>query len=58
VTKRNTVFAIAYNTGAVALACADLMSPWLAAVIMPLSSLALVAATTRTLSPRSALWKS
>lgn len=58
VVRRNLVFAVAYNAGAVALAWAGLMTPWLAAVLMPASSLAIIAATTAALSGRSALWKS
>jgi len=56
--RRNLAFAVAYNLIAVALAMAGLMEPWLAAVLMPTSSLVILAATSAQLSRRSALWKS
>ena len=43
VVRRVLVFAIAYNLGAVALAYAGHMEPWIAALLMPLSSLGTVA---------------
>ncbi len=58
VIRRNLVFALAYNAGAISLAWAGLMQPWLAAILMPASSIAIVLATTISLSPRSATWKS
>ena len=58
VTRRNLIVAVAYNVVSVALAYAGLMSPLLCAVVMPVSSLSVVALTTVSLSPRSALWKS
>lgn len=58
VIRRNLAFALAYNAIAVGLAWAGLMSPWLAAILMPASSIAIVVATTATLSPRSLAWKS
>jgi Cu2+-exporting ATPase len=58
VTRRNLAVAVVYNVGTVALAYAGLMSPLLCAIAMPASSLSIVALTTWSLSPRSALWKS
>jgi len=46
VTKLNQGFAIAYNIGTVGLSLAGLMRPWMAAVLMPLSSLIVLAWTT------------
>ncbi|MEO0324967.1 MAG: HAD family hydrolase [Myxococcota bacterium] len=43
VVRRVLVFAIAYNLGAVALAYAGHMEPWIAALLMPASSLGTVA---------------
>ncbi|MDB4990400.1 MAG: Type cbb3 cytochrome oxidase biosis protein CcoI [Myxococcaceae bacterium] len=51
-------FALAYNVFAVALAYAGLMRPWLAAVLMPASSLVVLAYVVFSLSPRSSIWKS
>ena len=56
--RTNLSFATAYNVIAVALALAGLMQPWLAAVLMPASSLVVLAKTTVALSGRSPLWKS
>lgn len=50
VTRRNLAFAIAYNVAAVSVACAGLMTPWLAAILMPASSLTIVLATLGALS--------
>jgi Cu2+-exporting ATPase len=58
VNRRNLAVATAYNTAAVALCLAGKMSPLLAALLMPLSSLSILAATIAALSPRSALWRS
>ncbi len=58
VTTRNLCVAIAYNAGAVAICLAGWMTPWLAAALMPASSLAVIIATLASLGPRSALWKS
>ncbi|MFT3765728.1 MAG: HAD-IC family P-type ATPase [Minicystis sp.] len=57
VVRRNLTAALAYNAIAIALACAGLMSPLLCAVFMPLSSLSIILATTRSLSD-GASWKS
>lgn len=45
VTRLNQTFAVAYNVGAVGLSLAGLMRPWMAAVLMPLSSLVVLAWT-------------
>ncbi|MCP4447437.1 MAG: HAD-IC family P-type ATPase [Myxococcales bacterium] len=58
VVRRNLAFAVIYNILAIALAWAGLMRPWLAAILMPSSSILIVLATTISLSPRSARWKS
>jgi len=58
VVRRNLLFAIAYNGLAVGLALAGVMKPWLAAVLMPASSIAIVAFTAAAVSPRSSFWKS
>ncbi len=58
VTRRNIAFAVAYNAISISLAHAGLMSPLLCAVVMPVSSLTIVAATLASLSERSPLWKS
>lgn len=57
VTRRNLAFAIAYNVFAVALCLSGVMRPWLAAVLMPASSLFVIASTVASLSSRSRLWK-
>ncbi len=58
VTTRNLCAALVYNAGAVALCLAGWRTPWLAAALMPASSLAVMFATLASLGPRSALWKS
>jgi Cu2+-exporting ATPase len=58
VVQNALLFAIAYNAFVVALAYAGAMKPWLAAVLMPVSSLVVLAYTVLSLSPRSALWRS
>ncbi len=58
VVKRNFVLATAYNVVAVTLVFAGLMSPLLAAILMPVSSLSTILATTFSLSERSRLWRS
>jgi Cu2+-exporting ATPase len=58
VVQSNQVFAVAYNLGVVGLALAGLMKPWLAAVLMPLSSVVVLSATSFALSSRSRLWRS
>ena len=58
VVRRNQVFTVLYNVGVVALAACGLMRPWLAAVLMPVSSILVLSATSWSLSARSRLWKS
>jgi Cu2+-exporting ATPase len=57
VTRRNQRFAVAYNVLVVSVAVLGLMKPWLAAVLMPLSSVVVLTATSLALSSRSSLWK-
>ncbi len=56
--RLNLVLAILYNVAAVSLAWAGLMQPWMAAVLMPLSSLLTLSVTSARLSRRSPLWMS
>jgi len=58
VSRLNVGVAISYNAIAVALALAGLMRPWLAAILMPASSILVVSLTASSLSRRSPLWKS
>lgn len=58
VRRRNLRFALVYNTVAIGLAYAGLMSPLLCAVFMPATSLTTVLATTLSLDARSSLWRS
>jgi P-type Cu2+ transporter len=62
VVRRNLRVAILYNAATVGLAWAGLMSPLLAAVVMPVTSISIVLATTYSLSPSSRggarLWRS
>ncbi|MBN9165482.1 MAG: hypothetical protein J0I07_31270, partial [Myxococcales bacterium] len=55
VVRRNLIVALVYNAIAVALALAGYMTPLLCAVLMPLSSLSTVLATTMQLSSRLSL---
>lgn len=57
VVRADLAFAVAYNAVAVALAYAGLVEPWVAAVLMPVSSLATLAFTAFALG-RSAPWTS
>jgi len=57
VVRRILGFAIVYNAVAVSLALAGLMEPWLAAVLMPSSSLLTLAYTTLALSKGQGAWK-
>lgn len=50
-------FAGLYNVAAVALSYAGLMRPWLAALLMPASSIAVLLFTAHALSQRSQAWK-
>lgn len=54
VTSHNLALALAYNAVTIGIALAGLMSPLLAAVLMPVSSLVTLAYTTRALGPRDA----
>ena len=58
VVRRILAFAIAYNLVAVSLAMAGLMRPWVAAVLMPLSSLLTLAYTVMMLSRKRLEWRS
>jgi Cu2+-exporting ATPase len=51
-------FALLYNVFAIAISYAGLMRPWLAAVLMPASSLLVLTYTAISLSPRRRLWRS
>lgn len=57
-TQRNWAFLAAYNTASVAAATAGVMEPLVAAVIMPISSIASITLTTLTLNRWSATWRS
>jgi Cu2+-exporting ATPase len=58
VVRRILAFAIAYNLVAVSLAMAGFMRPWVAAVLMPLSSLITLAYTVMMLSRIRLSWRS
>jgi Cu2+-exporting ATPase len=58
VVRRILAFAIAYNLVAVSLAMAGFMKPWVAAVLMPLSSLITLAYTVMALSRKGLQWRS
>jgi Cu2+-exporting ATPase len=58
VVRRILAFAIAYNVVAVSLAMGGLMKPWVAAVLMPLSSLLTLAYTVMMLSRKGLEWRS
>ena len=58
VIRRALVFATLYNVLAVSLACAGLMRPWLAAVLMPASSILVLSYTAVAMSARRLAWKS
>jgi Cu2+-exporting ATPase len=58
VVRRILAFAIAYNLVAVSLAIAGFMRPWVAAVLMPLSSLITLAYTVMMLSRKRLPWRS
>jgi Cu2+-exporting ATPase len=60
VVRRNLVFSVAYNAGAVALAMTGMLNPVAAAVLMPLSSLTVIASSSLARSfrpPREAPWR-
>jgi Cu2+-exporting ATPase len=58
VRRRNLAIALAYNVLSVALAYAGLLSPLVCAVLMPVSSVTTILATTLALHPRRPLWRS
>ena len=58
VVRRILAFAITYNLVAASLAMAGLMRPWVAAVLMPLSSLITLAYTVMALSKKGLRWRS
>ena len=58
VVRRILAFAIAYNVVAVSVAMAGFMKPWVAAVLMPLSSLVTLAYTVMMLSRKGRPWRS
>ena len=58
VVRRILAFAVAYNLIAVSFALAGWMKPWVAAVLMPLSSLLTLAYTVMMLSRERAPWRS
>ncbi len=58
VTRDNLAFAIVYNLAAVALCFAGLVSPVVAAILMPVSSITVVGLTTWRLSGRRLSWMS
>jgi Cu2+-exporting ATPase len=58
VVHRILAFAIGYNVVAVSLAMAGLMRPWVAAVLMPLSSLVTLAYTVMMMAQKRLQWRS
>jgi Cu2+-exporting ATPase len=58
VIRFNQVFAVTYNAGVMTLAACGWMKPWMAAALMPASSIVVLLATSFSLSARSSLWKS
>jgi len=58
VTRTNLVLAVSYNLVALALALAGLVTPVVAAILMPVSSIAVVGLTAWRLSERRASWTS
>ncbi|MGB5808972.1 MAG: heavy metal translocating P-type ATPase metal-binding domain-containing protein [Polyangiales bacterium] len=58
VVRRLLTFAVAYNAITVSIAMAGLMQPWLAAVLMPLSSLATLAYAMAALAGEGRAWRS
>jgi len=57
-TKRNLHVSLAYNVVVVGLAWAGFMTPLLAAVAMPLSSILSITLVVRALAPKEAAWRS
>ena len=58
VQRDNLIFAATYNLAAVGLCLAGLVNPIVAAVLMPVSSVTVVALTTSRLGRRGAPWMS
>jgi Cu2+-exporting ATPase len=58
VLRRNQIFAVGYNISVVTIAMCGWMKPWLAALLMPASSLVVLLGTSLSLSRRSSLWRS
>ena len=58
VVRMNQVFAVTYNVGTVGLALSGHMRPWMAAVLMPLSSIVVLLGTSLSLRKGSRLWTS
>jgi Cu2+-exporting ATPase len=58
VVRGDLLFAISYNAGAVLLAMMGLVQPWVAAILMPSSSITSIAATAVAMTRRTATWKS
>jgi Cu2+-exporting ATPase len=58
VVHRILAFAIGYNVVAVSLAMVGLMRPWVAAVLMPLSSLVTLAYTVMMMAQKRLQWRS
>jgi Cu+-exporting ATPase len=58
VTRANLTFAVLYNAGALTLCFLGLVTPVIAAILMPASSIAVVTATTWRLSGRRLEWMS
>jgi len=56
VVRDNLIFAVSYNVGAVALCMAGLVTPVVAAILMPVSSVAVVSLTAVRLSTRRLPW--
>jgi len=56
IVRDNLAFAVVYNVGAVALCLAGLVTPLIAAVLMPLSSITVVGLTAYRLSGRRRAW--
>jgi Cu2+-exporting ATPase len=58
VIRTNVAFTLVYNVATVAAALAGLMQPWIAAVLMPLSSIAVLLRTSAALCEGSRAWRS
>ena len=58
VASANVAFAVAYNLGAVSIAALGLMRPWLAAFLMPLSSILALSLTACFVGYQRSFWRS